>query len=288
MESSVANYTTAPLTAFDDPRLEWLNEPSSWGVKASCDDEGYGGSHAVQPSKLVLTPPSKKDFWRRTFYQPTMIKGDASALLCRVPSDEEITLEVSFSFTPKEQFDQCGVLVYLDESHWLKAGIEFADGEPRMSCVVCNVFSDWSVMPWKGTAARLRIHKVNSGSSVLVECNTTDGADDAWQFVRICHLSARMGSRGGLNYPSGGEEPHAAGSTEESAWRVGPFGRVPCSSGDACAPSIRFVSRSRSSPPTRRRETTLVRCKFYLIPGGRGISVGYKPKKSCQDTHSAL
>jgi regulation of enolase protein 1 (concanavalin A-like superfamily) len=224
MESSVANYTTAPLTAFDDPRLEWLNEPSSWGVKASCDDEGYGGSHAVQPSKLVLTPPSKKDFWRRTFYQPTMIKGDASALLCRVPSDEEITLEVSFSFTPKEQFDQCGVLVYLDESHWLKAGIEFADGEPRMSCVVCNVFSDWSVMPWKGTAARLRIHKVNSGSSVLVECNTTDGADDAWQFVRICHLSARMGSRGGLNYPSGGEEPHAAGSTEESAWRVGPFG----------------------------------------------------------------
>ena len=168
-------------------------------------------------------PPSKKDFWRRspptlpvctpplfllspvsfhrsiftppthrTFYNPTMIKGDASALLCEVPADEEVTVEISFSFTPVQQFDQCGVLIYLDASHWLKTGIEFADGSTRLSCVCCNLFSDWSVMPWNGTAARIRIHKINHGNSVAVEANTLHGTDDTWQFIRICHLSAKV------------------------------------------------------------------------------------------------
>lgn len=218
------SYAAQPITTFDDPRLEWLNEPSSWGEKESCDEEGFGGSCTVEEKQMTLTPPSKKDFWRRTFYQPTMIKGDASALVCTVPADEEICVEVCFEFTPKEQFDQCGVLVYLDESHWLKTGIEYADGSPRISCVVCNLFSDWSVMPWQSTAARIRIHKMNHGSSVVVECNTIDGGEDTWQFMRICHLSAKMASSGGLSYPSGGPEPGAVGSSQEADWRIGPFG----------------------------------------------------------------
>jgi regulation of enolase protein 1 (concanavalin A-like superfamily) len=153
-----------------------------------------------------------------------MIKSDASALMCRVDADEEVTIEVAFSFTPVEQFDQCGVLVYLDDSHWLKAGIEYADGAPRLSCVCCNLFSDWSVMPWTGNAAKLRIHKLNNSSSVAVEANTVDGADDAWQFVRICHLSAKAAHKGGLDLPSGVPEREAAGSDYELPWQVGPFG----------------------------------------------------------------
>eukprot|EP00277_Geminigera_cryophila_P010397 CAMPEP_0179409884 /NCGR_PEP_ID=MMETSP0799-20121207/2965_1 /TAXON_ID=46947 /ORGANISM="Geminigera cryophila, Strain CCMP2564" /LENGTH=188 /DNA_ID=CAMNT_0021181643 /DNA_START=21 /DNA_END=584 /DNA_ORIENTATION=- len=184
------------------------------------NDEGYGGSASVSTDgrTLTLVPPSKKDFWRRTFYNPTMIKGDASALLCEVPADEEVTVEISFSFTPVQQFDQCGVLIYLDASHWLKTGIEFADGSTRLSCVCCNLFSDWSVMPWNGTAARIRIHKINHGNSVAVEANTLHGTDDTWQFIRICHLSAKVAHTGGLQLPSGTPEAEALGSDIELPW----------------------------------------------------------------------
>ena len=47
-----------------------------------------------------------KDFWRRTFYSPTMMKGDAPIFCAAVPADYEATVEVTCSYEPKEQFDQ--------------------------------------------------------------------------------------------------------------------------------------------------------------------------------------
>lgn len=52
------------------------------------------------------------------------------------------------------KFDQAGVIVYQDPDHWLKAGIEASDGQPRLSAVVTNTYSDWSTqvsvacVPW--------------------------------------------------------------------------------------------------------------------------------------------
>jgi regulation of enolase protein 1 (concanavalin A-like superfamily) len=218
---------TDPVVGFSDPRMSWLNHPSGWEgalpADADSETEGFGGSATVADdgSTLTLAPPAKKDFWRRTFYEPTMIKGDASALLCEVGAEEEATLELTFSFVAVEQFDQCGAFVYIDETHWLKAGIEWADGAPRLSCVCCNVFSDWSVMPWEGTAAKIRLHKVNQGQALVMEANTLDGGDDDWQFVRICHLSPQVGDKSiGVN-----DEPSAAGSSTLKPWRMGPFGK---------------------------------------------------------------
>jgi len=205
------------ITRFDDARMHWLNDPTKWAVPSSCSPstEGYGGAFLVTPTALTLTPPSKKDYWRRTFYEPTLIKGDASAYVCEIPSDVECTVEISFSFTPAEQFDQCGVFVWLDDSHWMKTGIEFADGNPRLSCVVCNIFSDWSVQPWQGNAAKIRVHKIVHNSSVVVEAAVPGTGN--FEFVRIAHLSAQTAHHGIAN------EPEASGSAEEKPWLVGPF-----------------------------------------------------------------
>lgn len=223
----MATYNEKPLTSFLDARLRWMNAPDQWKVPASATpaDEGYGGSFSVSHDTLKLVPPSKKDFWRRTFYEPALIKGDASALVCSVPSTEECTVEVAFSFTPRQQFDQCGVLVWLDKVHWLKAGIEWTDGRPWLSVVVCNVYSDWSVRPWSSCAARLRLHKINNGSSVVVEAQETSSwpgtsaatPNGRWEFARIAHLSSLAAHRG---LPS---EPESRGSDTESPWLVGPF-----------------------------------------------------------------
>jgi uncharacterized protein len=108
------------------------------------------------------------------------------------------------------------VLVFLDEHHWAKCGIELCDGIPRLSVVICNVFSDWSTQPWPSHGARLRVHKVLQSSSIVVEAAPL-GSED-FQFVRIAHLSARSTHNG-----SELTEVERVGSEEEKDWRIGPF-----------------------------------------------------------------
>ena len=107
----------------------------------------------------------------------------------------------------------------MDAGRWLKTGIEFVDGAPKLSCVVTNTFSDWSTQRWDGAGVtfgaatgadgagsaacqislRLRLHKI--GDSIVVEAcggaaaaaaeEGDGGAGPDWQFVRICHLDQR-------------------------------------------------------------------------------------------------
>ena len=44
-------------------------------------------------------------------------------------------------------YDQAGPLLRIDETHWVKAGIEFTDGLMHFSVVVTRDVSDWSVIP---------------------------------------------------------------------------------------------------------------------------------------------
>ena len=111
-------------------------------------------------------------------------------------------------------------MVYIDNSHWLKCGIEYCDGTPRLSVVVCNVFSDWSTQPWASCGARLRLHKVIQSSSVVVEAAPL-GSED-FQFIRIAHLSAKSTHIGD---DLSAEE--VTGSHDEKPWRIGPFAACP-------------------------------------------------------------
>ena len=74
-------------------------------------------------------------------------------------------VETSFTLDPRRQFDQAGLVVRLDSEHWVKTGIEVVDGVPRLSCVVCNVYADWSTQVWAEPALRLRVHKVRKTPS---------------------------------------------------------------------------------------------------------------------------
>lgn len=211
-------------TSFSDAGFQWRCDPSAWAVDdPNGEKEGSGGSFAISDSggSLTITPPSKKDYWRRTFYSPLLIKNDGPALLFTVPAADECTVQVDFTVDPKSQFDQGGILVYLDACHWLKCGIEFCDGAPRLSCVVCNVFSDWSTQPWPSLGARLRLHKVLQSSSVVVEAAAL-GSDD-FHFFRIAHLSAKSCHHG--DELAG--EPEAAGHAAEQPWAVGPYAACP-------------------------------------------------------------
>jgi hypothetical protein len=90
-----------------------------------------------------------KDYWRRTFYEPdVLVADDGAALVTRVSAADNATVQTEMTLNPRSQFDQGGIFVRIDSEHWVKAGIEFVDGSPRLSCVVTNGFSDWSTQRW--------------------------------------------------------------------------------------------------------------------------------------------
>lgn len=174
------------ITSFEDSRLAWHN---------GCPNDS-GGRAVTREGKLEVVPVTRKDYWARTFYKPLLVKNDAQTLLTKIESDREVTLTISFTLQPRAQFDQAGIMVRISSDVWVKAGIEYSDGKPRLSCVVTNEgFSDWSTQVWPHmkdgrTSAKIRLSKmlpgVDQGPCIVMEASEID--KDDWTQVRIASI----------------------------------------------------------------------------------------------------
>lgn len=186
--------------------LQWYCAPDSWEVT---DDtrEGRDGSWKVRQggSQLRLYPPAKKDFWRKTYYVPILIKDDGSVAYTTLDAKQWYTLTTSFTLRAVRQFDQAGLYLRLDSEHWLKTGIEVVDHIPRLSAVVTNVYSDWSTQAWPDYTTETRNGETRTvvecqlklhvrGSNFVVEAKEKQAS--SWSFVRIAHLNK------GIVYPN--------------------------------------------------------------------------------------
>lgn len=111
----IVRSASAPLPldtihSFAHESFSWLNDPKlqqdAITPDPSGETPGSGGDYTITPDDLTLSPPAFRDFWSRTFYSPTLVKHDASALLRSVPYETECTVALDFEVTPKTQFDQ--------------------------------------------------------------------------------------------------------------------------------------------------------------------------------------
>jgi len=182
--------------------LQWYCPPDSWREETllslsnnddddddTCSREGKDGWWKIENGKLLLAPPAKKDFWRKTYYQPLLVKDDGPFLYATIDKETlPVTIQTTLSLTPQAQFDQAGILIRLDKEHWIKTGIEVVDNQPRLSCVVTNGFSDWSTQNWLVPAIKIRVHILpQHGGSFVVEAAPI-GTED-WAFIRIAHMN---------------------------------------------------------------------------------------------------
>ena len=95
----------------------WLNEPTRWSR------HGDG---------LSVTTDRASDFWRETLYGFTRDNGH----FLGVPTAGEFTAQVRVRADYDQLYDQAGLMVRLDEQHWVKTGVEFTDGARMLSTVV--------------------------------------------------------------------------------------------------------------------------------------------------------
>ena len=118
---------------FDLEATNWLYPPKTFEL----------GDDLV---KIVTDPGT--DFWQRSYYG--FRNDNAPALL--LESDANFTFTARASFSYKNLFDQCGLIIYLDSENWFKASVEYENSDfSRLGSVVTNLgYSDWATTDVQG------------------------------------------------------------------------------------------------------------------------------------------
>ena len=164
------NMTTAELEQ-SASGLCWKNDPAQVVLET-----GVG---------LIITPKPGTDYWRKSFRTPPSDRASGHALLYSVPRNvNKWKAETKFTLNPVVLYDQAGIMVFIDDSHWLKAGIEIDGEQPRMSCVITNSESDWSYLTWPTTEeveVRIQVQRYSIVCEVKVEYRDENGQ---WCFLR--------------------------------------------------------------------------------------------------------
>jgi uncharacterized protein len=146
--------------------MEWLNEPASW---QRTDDV------------LQVNVDPGTDFWRVTGYGYTRDSGHVYGEVLGGDLDVAVRIRGTWS----AQYDQAGVMLRADERTWLKTGIEFFEGRPRLSTVLTLGMSSWSVanLPEDSDDVALRVSR--RGDAVEIRYSTGDGPPDLAALVYL-------------------------------------------------------------------------------------------------------
>ena len=145
---------------------QWLNEPAVW---------------EANDTTLTLVTENATDFWRRTFYG--FIRDTGHACLQPVAGDFSASVTVSADY--QALYDQAGIMFRIDETCWIKAGIEFTDGMMHFSTVVTRDVSDWSVIPLAAATpeTEVSIRLTRHDDAVRIQFHL---GDEKWQMARLC------------------------------------------------------------------------------------------------------
>ena len=138
-------------------------------------------SEVTQDFVSITTEP-ETDFWQRSYYG---FRNDNAPAL-QIESEENFTFTTKVSFDYQAQFDQCGLIIYLDSENWFKASIEYEnEAFSRLGSVVTNLgYSDWATSDIPLPEA-IWYRLSRRGPDFLIE-SSFDGV--AFKQMRIFHL----------------------------------------------------------------------------------------------------
>ena len=136
----------------------------------------------VTKSVVSITTAPGTDFWQRTYYG--FRNDNAPCLLLETRDNFSFTTKVEFEY--KKQFDQCGLIIYLDSENWFKASIEYENDQyARLGSVVTNMgYSDWATSDIE-LPGEIWYRLSRRGPDFLIE-SSQDGL--AFNQMRIFHL----------------------------------------------------------------------------------------------------
>jgi uncharacterized protein len=151
---SVSNAASVTRSGGDlTSRMTWLNEPAT----ASYPEGG-----------VMARAKPKTDFWRKTFYGYITDNGH----FFHLPVSGEFTFEARVIGKYAQLYDQAGLMVRLDEKHWMKCGSEFFESRRWASVVFTHEFSDWSTLDDLSQTGPVWWRVARKKDSIEAQCST--------------------------------------------------------------------------------------------------------------------
>ncbi|MCD1643746.1 DUF1349 domain-containing protein [Aurantimonas coralicida] len=142
----------------------WLNEPR----------QAERGSDSLQ-----MMTDDRTDFWRETHYGFSRDNGHFLGMETGDGFNAQVRIRAKF----ERLYDQAGVMVRINERHWIKAGLEFSDGHALLGSVLTHERSDWATGRFDGDPMDFWM-RVSLADGVLRVQASTDGR--LWPLVRLC------------------------------------------------------------------------------------------------------
>jgi regulation of enolase protein 1 (concanavalin A-like superfamily) len=136
--------------------MEWLNEPASW------QRTGDVVTVSVDPGT---------DFWYETGYGYIRDNGHVYGEV--LAGDLDVSVRIRGVL--EAQYDQAGVMLRADERTWLKTGVEFFEGRPRLSTVLTLGRSSWMVTDLPDGSDDILLRVARRGDAVEVRYLVGDG-----------------------------------------------------------------------------------------------------------------
>ena len=154
----------------DIQNLRWTRKPKDY---------------EITENRILITTAPHTDLWQRTYYH---FRNDNAPVLQMETEENYFSFTVKTSFANSHQrFDRCGVAVYLDAENWLKASVEYENGEfQHLGSVVTNGgYSDWATTEIPASVRTMWYRLSRRGDDFCIECS-----EDGTRFrqMRICHL----------------------------------------------------------------------------------------------------
>jgi hypothetical protein len=168
--------------------------------------------HEQREADLLVECAAGSDLWRTTSYG--FVHDDAHGLLAEFPDGS--AMEVSFVLGGSEQFDQAGLLLRAGPEHWVKAGVEHADGHLNVGAVVTDQMSDWSTWPVEWSRGEVWVRASRMGDAVTIRAHRGDGR---WQLVRLAPIDPTLHWRAG---PFAAAPSRAGLEVRFTGWWIGP------------------------------------------------------------------
>lgn len=155
------NFSTLPSD------FHWFNEPKKFYL-----DQG-----------LIMITAKETDFWQNTHYG--FQRDNGHCLFTKIAGD--FTLLTHVEFEPKSQYDQCGLMVRIDQENWIKVSTEFENMSlSRLGSVVTNLgYSDWATQDISSDQREMW-YKINRRANDYLIHFSYDGRN--WTQLRIAHL----------------------------------------------------------------------------------------------------
>ncbi|KAF9530391.1 hypothetical protein CPB83DRAFT_850836 [Crepidotus variabilis] len=159
------------------PKLSLHHGSSAIAISQSEIVEDLPTTMKFQPVKIRAAPIS--DLWRKP---PNTDVDNAPTVLISVPLNlhKFHSAKVTVSANWNTQYDQGGLVLFIpdeDTTKWVKTGIEFVSGAPKVSTVAASRWADWSIAPLPEAA--------NGKLTIQVERETkgTERVESLWIYI---------------------------------------------------------------------------------------------------------